>query len=122
MHFKAVAVMMLLTTGCPTQVPLTRNAAKVACELPVNKFRAVAFRPVKRARRHALRCTAEDRNSTITDIRKIDTEKGSLAHTLRETVFTPESLVPVALGVGGAVLAGYGQDGAVLGELQVLVE
>ncbi|KAL0033706.1 hypothetical protein WJX77_001892 [Trebouxia sp. C0004] len=58
---------------------------------------------------------AEDRGSAVTDIRKFDTEKGGLTHILRETVFTPESLVPVALGVGGAFLAGYGQDGAVLG-------
>lgn len=36
-------------------------------------------------------------------------------HSLRESVFTPESLVPLAIGVGGGILAGYGQDGAVIG-------
>lgn len=77
------------------------------------------FRTVKLERRNALHCRAEDgRNSTVTDIRKIDTEKGSLTHTLRETVVTPETLVLIALGVGGAFLAGYGQDGAVIGERQ----
>ena len=35
--------------------------------------------------------------------------------TLRETVFTPESLIPLAIGVGGGIAAGYGQDGALIG-------
>ena len=83
-----------------------------------NRLRAVALRKdTLVGRQNSLVCRAEDRGSAVTDIRKIDTEKGGLQHTLRETVFTPESLVPVALGVGGAFLAGYGQDGAVLGTL-----
>ena len=46
----------------------------------------------------------------------MDTGKGGLVHSFRETVFTPESAIPVAIGVGGAYLAGYGQDGAAIGE------
>lgn len=85
-------------------------------------LRAVPFRQVNRlARRKALRCRAQDdRSSAVTDIRKIDVEKGGLTHTLRETVFTPETLVPIALGIGGAFVAGYGQDGAVLGKSTLL--
>ncbi len=108
---------MLLTTGCPVLLPVSQKSTHASCRRPSNKVRAVAFRPAKLAHRHALRCRADDGNSAVTDIRKIDTEKGGLTHTLRETVFTPESLVPVALGVGGAFLAGYGQDGAVIGNL-----
>jgi hypothetical protein len=87
------------------------------CPKALPRFRAVTFRKATLGRQSSLICRAEDRGSAVTDIRKIDTEKGGLTHTLRETVFTPESLVPVALGVGGAFLAGYGQDGAVLGTL-----
>ena len=106
---------MLLTKGCPVQLPVSQSRAKESCHTPSNKLRAVAFRPVRLARQSTLRCRAENSESVVTDMRKIDTEKGSLTHTLRETVFTPETLVPVALGVGGAFLAGYGQDGAVIG-------
>ena len=67
--------------------------------------------------RNRLCCRAEDRSTATTDIRKIDTEKGGIAHSLKETVFTPESLIPLAIGVGGGILAGYGQDGALIGEL-----
>ena len=109
---------MLLTKGCPVQLPVCHNRPKVLPRLSSNRLRAVAFRKAALVgRQNTLLCRAEDRGSAVTDIRKIDIEKGGLTHTLRETVFTAESLVPVALGVGGAFLAGYGQDGAVLGTL-----
>ncbi len=109
---------MLLTKGCPVHLPVCHNCPKALPRFPSNRLRAVTFRKVTLVgRQSTLICRAEDRGSAVTDIRKIDTEKGGLTHTLRETVFTPESLVPVALGVGGAFLAGYGQDGAVLGTL-----
>lgn len=110
---------MLLATGYPTLLPSgsVKSGSKSSFALPSQRLRAAPIRPVKFERRHELHCRAQDgRNATVTDIRKIDTEKGSLSHTLRETVFTPETAVPVALGVGGAFLAGYGQDGAVIGE------
>ncbi len=99
---------MLLTKGCPMPLPVCQNCVKA---LPALR-KAPHF-----SRQKTQICRAQDRGSAVTDIRKIDSEKGSLTHTLRETVFTPESLVPVALGIGGAFLAGYGQDGAVLGTL-----
>ena len=110
---------MLLVRECPALQPIGKSGLKpFASPSPAQRLRAAPFRPVKHERRHAKHCRAEDgRNSRVTDIRKIDTEKGGLAHTLRETVITPETVVPVALGVGGAFLAGYGQDGAVLGEI-----
>ncbi|KAL0034602.1 hypothetical protein WJX79_010098 [Trebouxia sp. C0005] len=98
------------------QLPICTNCPKALPRLSLSRLRAVTLRKATLVRRqNTLICRAEDRGSAVTDIRKIDTEKGGLTHTLRETVFTPESLVPVALGVGGAFLAGYGQDGAVLG-------
>lgn len=112
---------MLLIQGRPALLPAGLSGPKCSFATPSRPLQglcAAPFRPVKLERRHALHCRAEDgRSSTVTDIRKIDTEKGSLTHTLRETVFTPETVVPVALGVGGAFLAGYGQDGAVVGEI-----
>lgn len=66
-------------------------------------------------RQRNLYCQAQDRSSATTDIRKVDTEKGGILHSLWETVFTPESLVPLGIGVGGGILAGYGQDGALIG-------
>ena len=112
---------MLLVRGSPGVLPVGKSGSKATFAPPLpalQRLRAAPFRSVKLERRHALRCRAEDgRNSAVTDIRKIDTEKGSLSHQLRETVFTPETLVPVALGVGGAFLAGYGQDGALVGEI-----
>ena len=109
---------MLLTKGCPVHLPVRHNCSKALPRLSSNRLRALATRKdTLVGRQNSLICRAEDRGSAVTDIRKIDTEKGGLQHTLRETVFTPESLVPVALGVGGAFLAGYGQDGAVLGTL-----
>lgn len=115
-------VQMLLIRGSPAVLPVGKSGSKPHfAPPPVQRLRAAPFRPVKVERRHALHCRAEGgRNSAVTDIRKIDTEKGSLQHQLRETVLTPETLVPVALGVGGALLAGYGQDGALIGEARLL--
>lgn len=111
-----VFAQMLLVRGSPAVLPVGKSGSKSSFAPPLRRHRAAPFRPVKLDRRHALHCRAEDgHKSAVTDIRKIDTEKGSLSHQLRETVFTPETLVPVALGVGGAFLAGYGQDGAVIG-------
>ena len=112
---------MLLTKGCPVLLPVCHNCPKALPRLSSNSFRAAFRKATLAGRKNVLICRAEDRGSAVTDIRKIDTEKGSLTHTLRETVFTPESLVPVALGVGGAFLAGYGQDGAVLGTASLTV-
>ena len=107
---------MLLTKGRPVHLPVCHSCPKALPRLSPRSLRAVSLRKaIVVARQNTLICRAEDRGSAVTDIRKIDTEKGGLTHTLRETVFTPESLVPVALGVGGTFLAGYGQDGAVIG-------
>lgn len=113
---------MLLVQGRPAVLLAGKSCSKSPfAPPPSQRLCAAPFRPVKLERRHALHCRAEDgRNSTVTDIRKIDTEKGSLTHTIRETVVTPETLVPIALGVGGAFLAGYGQDGAVIGEMTAI--
>lgn len=113
---------MLLIRGSPAVLPVGKSGSKsLFAPPPLQRLRVAPFRPVKLERRHAFLCRAEDgRNSAVTDIRKIDTEKGSLQHQLRETVLTPETLVPVVLGVGGALLAGYGQDGAVIGEAWLL--
>ena len=109
---------MLLVRGCPSLLPVGKFGPQPFAPSPAQRLHAAPLRPVKLERRHALHCRAEDgRNSSVTDIRKIDVEKGGLAHTLRETVFTPETVVPVALGIGGAFLAGYGQDGAVVGKI-----
>ena len=112
---------MLLVQGRPALLPAGLSGPKSSFATPSRSPQGLcpaSFRPVQLERRHALRCRAEDgRNSTVTDLRKIDTKKGGLTHTLRETVLTPETVVPVALGVGGAFLAGYGQDGAVIGEI-----
>lgn len=71
--------------------------------------------------RHAkLHCQAQDRSSSVTDVQKIDTEKGGLVHQLKETVFTPASLVPLAIGVGGGFFTLHGQDGALIGAFCVL--
>ena len=113
---------MLLTRECPVHVPVRQTCTNASPRLPSNRVRAVAFRKTRVVQRQiALKCRSENRNSAVTDIRKVDTDKGSLTHTLRETVFTPESLVPVALGVGGAFVAGYGQDGAVLGVYEIML-
>ena len=107
---------MLLATGYPAFLPVSKPSSRPLTPA-TQRFRVSPVRPIKLERRHALRCKAEnDSRSAVTDIRKIDVEKGGLTHALRETVFTPETLVPVAIGVGGAFLAGYGQDGVAIGE------
>ena len=110
---------MLLVRGCPSLLPVGKSGPQpFAPPSPAQRLHAAPLRPVKFERRHALHCRAEDgRTSSVTDIRKIDVEKGGLTHTLKETIFTPESVVPVALGIGGAFIAGYGQDGAVVGKI-----
>ena len=94
---------------------VNQGVAKVALRPPSQRLRASGFRPAISRRQHSFKCRAQERSSATTDIRKIDTEKGGLVHTLQETVLTPAAAVPVALGVGGALLAGYGQDGALIG-------
>ena len=108
---------MVLATRRPAFLPISSSSSRPSLTPASQRLHATPVRPVKLERRHAIQCRAEDGSrSAVTDVRKIDVEKGGLTHTLRETVFTPETLVPVAIGVGGAVFAGYGQDGVAIGK------